>query len=187
MKTIGGIPLKEVQERFCAALPRIERHAKVFFRGRKDRDEMIQESICNAWKGYCLALEGGSNPDEFISVIAMNAVKHTRGFRSITRMHSTKDVLSPRARQTAGFSVSGDEALEGLADTHVSTPADQAAFLIDTPEWLKQLLETRRAMAEDMMIGETTSALARKYGRSPARISQIRQELHDDYQAFHER
>jgi hypothetical protein len=39
-------------------------------------------------------------------------------------------------------------------------------------------------LIRDMAANELTLALARKYRLSPARISQLRREFHDDWQRF---
>jgi hypothetical protein len=36
-----------------------------------------------------------------------------------------------------------------------------------------------------LMVGDRPLAVARRFGLSPARISQLRRELHDDWQAFY--
>jgi hypothetical protein len=43
-----------------------------------------------------------------------------------------------------------------------------------------------RSIIEDMACDESTSALARKYGVSAGRISQLRREFHRDWQRFGE-
>ena len=61
---------------------------------------------------------------------------------------------------------------------------DQAAFRIDFPEWLKTWTERDRRIIRDMMKGERTFDLSRKYGCSPGRISQKRQQFKEEWERF---
>ena len=52
-------------------------------------------------------------------------------------------------------------------------------------DWLQTLGGPRRRIAETLAEGQTTSASAAKFGASLGRISQLRRELHDDWEKFH--
>jgi transposase-like protein len=65
-----------------------------------------------------------------------------------------------------------------------ATPADVAACRIDFAEWLRRLTARLRKIALALAAGETTSAAARMFGVTPARISQIRQWLKESWEAF---
>jgi hypothetical protein len=65
-----------------------------------------------------------------------------------------------------------------------ATPADVAACRIDFAEWLRRLTARLRRIALALAAGETTSAAARMFGVSPARISQIRDLLKRSWEAF---
>ena len=195
MKKIGGIDAEVVKERFLKQYPRIEEYASIQFSNQRAerRAESIQNTICLTWKGYCQALENGKNPDEFISVLVGYAAAQTRDGRSITGQEPAKDAMSGRAQRKKEFRVEpipeysvmiGNNTTQTLADTRHALPPEQAQFRIDTPAWLERLLD-KKPLAEDMMEGYTTKELARRHKKSPGRISQIRQELSDDYHEFH--
>jgi hypothetical protein len=59
-----------------------------------------------------------------------------------------------------------------------------AASRIDFAAWLGMLSARRRKIAQVLAMGESTSAVARRFRVSPARISQIRRELHQIWQRF---
>ncbi|MEK6236668.1 MAG: hypothetical protein N2C14_18320 [Planctomycetales bacterium] len=63
---------------------------------------------------------------------------------------------------------------------------DQAAFRLDFPVWLESLSERNREIAEEMAMNESTKDLARRHRVSPARVSQLRREFKDSWEAFHE-
>ncbi len=69
-------------------------------------------------------------------------------------------------------------------DNTQSPPDEQAAFRIDFPAFLESLTDRDRRVAEDMMSGDTTLDLAARHRVSPARISQLRREFKDDWEAF---
>src|SRR5262249_26126697 len=118
---------------------------------------------------------------------------------------NSKDALSGRARRRHGFrveplvstrrpfddfygSVHGQQELdvfeERLRDNAVTPPPDAAAFRIDFCSWLQTQAERDRRLIADMMKDEKTSDLARRYGVSPARISQRRREFLVSWQRF---
>ena len=69
--------------------------------------------------------------------------------------------------------------------TSFETPPDeQAAFRIDFPAWVRTHTHRHRRLIKDLMHGERTKAVARKYGVSAARISQLRRELMEDWRRF---
>jgi hypothetical protein len=54
----------------------------------------------------------------------------------------------------------------------------------DFASWLRLLPTLRRKIALALASGETTSATAKKFGVTPARISQLRQWLKESWEAF---
>jgi len=66
----------------------------------------------------------------------------------------------------------------------MTPPDEQAAFRIDFPDWLTTRTERDRRIIGDMVVGEKTMHLARRFGISPARVSQLRREYHDDWRQF---
>jgi hypothetical protein len=65
-----------------------------------------------------------------------------------------------------------------------ATPADVAACRIDFAEWLRRLSVRLRKIALALAAGETTKGAAEQFGLSPARISQIREGLKKNWEAF---
>ena len=60
----------------------------------------------------------------------------------------------------------------------------QVSFRLDFPAWLLTRTDRDRRVVEDLMLGERTLDVARKFGLSPARISQLRREFKQDWQLF---
>jgi len=73
---------------------------------------------------------------------------------------------------------------EALIDNTRTEVPEQVCFRIDFPAWLADLTERDRRIVTDMAMGERTMHLARKYGISESRISQLRRQFHDGWQRF---
>ncbi len=71
-----------------------------------------------------------------------------------------------------------------LVEDRRSTPADIAASRIDFEDWLSQLPRRQRAIAELLATGESTKLVARHFGVTPGRVSQLRQQLHGSWCAW---
>ena len=61
---------------------------------------------------------------------------------------------------------------------------DQVQFRLDFPAWLRTRTQRDRRIINDMVMGQRTLDLSKKYGISPGRVSQVRREFHDDWQRF---
>lgn len=66
----------------------------------------------------------------------------------------------------------------------VTPVPDQAAFRIDWRAWLKTRTERDRRIIADLLAGERTLDVSHKFGMSPGRVSQLRQEFHQDWERF---
>jgi hypothetical protein len=182
--------------RFLSILPRIELHAQIQFRHLQcpgTRDDAIAEVIAVCWRWFLRIEEQGKDVASFVSALADYAVRHVRSGRRLCGQEKSKDVLAPLAQRLRGFTVSkladfstlsGNPLSEALTDNTRSPIPDQVAFRFDFPSWLSSLGSRNRRIAEDMALGEATYDLAKRHGISPARISQMRREFHNDWQRF---
>lgn len=101
--------------------------------------------------------------------------------------------MNEKTQQKRGFVVgkipdvstlSENPLTEALTDNTQTPPPDGAAFRIDFPAWRRSYSQRNRRLIDDMMMNEKTMALARKHRLSPARVSQLRREFHEDWEAF---
>ena len=68
---------------------------------------------------------------------------------------------------------------------NTQTPVDEAvAFRLDFPAWMSERSDRDRALLIDMAMGHRTKDLAKRYRMSEGRVSQLRREYHDGWQAF---
>jgi len=188
--------LNDVQFAFLSATPRITRHARCYFRhlrcGHKKAD-CVSEVVSLCWKWWLRLIERGKDPSKFVSVLATFAARAVRSGRRLCGQEKAKDALSSAAQQRHGFSVGKlpdfstldvNPLAEALTDNTQSAVPDQVQFRCDFPEWLGTHTQRNRNIVVEMAKGERTKALARRFKISPARISQLRRELHDDWERF---
>jgi hypothetical protein len=194
---------------FLSILPRIERHGQIYFRHLKckdRRDACVQEMLALAWKCFVRLAERGKDARRFPTVLASFAARAVRCGRKVGGMNRATDALNPVAQQRRGFTVGSlpvststfHENLYGAVDgqTHLDASEDrlkdntqtpipqQVAFRLDFPAWLKTRTERGRRVIEQMAQNERTMHLARRFGVSKGRISQLRREYQDDWQRF---
>ncbi len=198
-----------MEERFLQILPKIEMHGRIFFRHvkcRQTRDEAIAEMVALAWKWFVRLANRGKDVAEFPVTFCRYAGFAVKSGRRLCGQEKPKDVMSPVAQKLRGFKVESlpvsfrtaqenlygsphgqrehDAFEERLQDNTITPVPEQAAFRIDFPDWLKSWSERDRRIIRDMMKGERTFDLSQKYGCSPGRISQKRQQFKEEWDRF---
>ena len=191
-----GLSRAALQAHFLTIQPRIETHARIFFRGIRcfhEKADRIAETVALAWKWFKRMAKRGKDATQFPSVLATYAAKTVKAGRRIAGQLKTKDVMNERTQQRKGFYVSKlpdfstlntNPLSEALIDNTQSPVPDQVAFRLDFPAWLRTHSQRDRRIIQDMARSERTLDLAQKYGLSRARISQKRREYHDDWNRF---
>ena len=119
------------------------------------------------------------------------ACQYLSGRRVGSRMNA-RDVTSHYCRQKKGVSLeqldhiddSTGEWEQLVVEDRRSTPANIAATRLDFRAWLESLPERTRHVAETLATGEATSHVARMFGCSASRVSQLRRELYRGWLAF---
>ena len=182
---------------FLAMLPDIRRNALIAFRDLdpEAKAEAVQEVTANAFVAFARLAELGKVNVAYPSVLAKYGIAQCRDGRRVGGQLNVNDVLSSYAQRRKGFSVERldkyDRAQSGwmaiaVEDRH-ATPADIAAIRLDFAAWLDSLPIRKRRLAETLAVGETTSAVAHRFGVSPSRVSQLRRQLDDSWEQFHEK
>ena len=188
--------LADLQARFLQIRERIETHARIYFRHVKcwfKKADFIAETVALAWKWFRRLAQKGKDAREFASALASYAARAVKCGRRITRQLKPKDVLTEVAQQRHGFCVGklpdfstldDQPAARGPDRQHPLAGARAGAVSPRLPGWLRTRTDRDRRIIGDMMIGQRTLDLSRRYGISPGRISQLRREFHDDWQRF---
>jgi hypothetical protein len=181
--------------RFLSILPRIVTHGRVYFRHlrRADREEAVQETVALSWKWFVRLAGRGKDASRFPSALASYAARAVRSGRRVCGQERGRDALSPLAQRRRGFAVgrlpdvstlSDNPLSEALADNTQTPPDEQCAFRLDFPAWRGSRAARDRRIIDELMRGERTLDVAGRHGLSPARVSQLRREFHDDWARF---
>jgi hypothetical protein len=194
---------------FLSILPRIELHAHVYFRGIRcpqRLDDAVAETVAISWRWFVRLVEQGKDPLSFPVALASYAARAVKCGRRLCGQVKGKDVLSHLAQRRHGFGVEPlphptatthegrysavrgqrqQDAFEERLRDNTQTPVpEQVAFRIDFPDWLTTLTPRERRLVGGMADSERTLDLSRRFDLSPARISQLRRELRNDWRRF---
>ncbi len=188
-------PVPTWHARFLAMLPAITRYASVAFRDLRPeaKREAVQEVIANCFVAFRRLHELDKLDLAYPSVLARFGVAQVRSGRKVGSKLNVNDVTSSYAQRQKRFRVvrldrfSQVEGFwrESLVEDRRTGPAETAAMRIDFAEWLRQLPERKRQIAEALGSGDTTGAVAERFNISPGRVSQMRRELHESWITFH--
>jgi DNA-directed RNA polymerase specialized sigma24 family protein len=186
----------DLQSSFLVLRPRIEKHARIFFRDVRchhRREDAVSETLALAWLWFVRLTRRGKDVRSFVSSLATLAARNVRRGRRLCGQDNSKDVMSGVAQQRHRFSVSplphgnclGPVLTDALADNTVTPPDEQAGFRIDFGEWRSSYGKRDRAIMDDFMLGERLTDVSRRFGLSPGRVSQLRRAYCDDWHRFH--
>ena len=180
------------QEKFVAMLPAIQEHAAYRFRHRlpEEREDLVAETVAVACVMFARLVEGGKVG--YATPLAVYACRQVAVGRRLGSPLNVNDVTSTYCKRRKGvyvqrldrYDVKDAEWREILVEDRSATPADIAAMRIDFGDWLHTLSRRQRRIAETLAMGETTSHTARIFRISAGRVSQIRRQLFDRWQAF---
>jgi hypothetical protein len=210
VKQFAGVSVEILHVQFLLLVPRIEMHARIFFRGIKcpvKKEDKVQECVALAWKWFLSLSARGKDVFAFPMAFAAMVARAVKCGRKLCGQERAKDVLSPIAQQRHNFNVEvlptstrsphenfyadphGQELMEAfeerLRDNTLTPVPEQVAFRIDFPAWLRTLTPRERRIIRAMTRNERTTDISKEFEVSPGRISQMRQEFHDDWLRFH--
>ena len=173
---------------FVTLLPQIKLHAQVAFRGHQpeEREDLVQEVIANAYVAYDRLVKLDRQHHAYATPLAQYAIKQVRSGRRVGSKLHQRDVMSPANRRVVvehldQFDSDAGEWKEALVEDRHAGPAETAAARLDVGMWLKRLPRRNRRIAKVLANGESTAAAAKQFDISPARVSQLRQELRQSW------
>jgi hypothetical protein len=179
---------------FLQMLPTIRRHAQIAFRNLKPeaRGEAIQDVVANAMVAYARLFELGKLDIAYPNALARYGVLQHRTGRRVGNSLNGSDALSPYAQLKRNIKVErpnrycqpDGQWLEVLVEDKRCSPADIAAVRLDFRAWLDRLSCRQRRIARLLASGESTSFAAKRFKVSSGRISQIRREFRQSWEAF---
>ncbi len=139
-------------------------------------------------------MERGPEDAIYPTPLVQYAIKQVRDGRKVGSKLNVNDVSSEYAQRSKGFMLESlvrynqrkEEWKEVLVEDRHAGPAETAASRIDFSEWLRSLPRRSRRIAETLATGETTKKVVKRFCVSAGRISQLRRELKDAWEAFQE-
>ena len=158
-------------------------------RPRRTWTRCKKRSLAPSWPTRLVKL--GKEELAYATPLAQFAVRRVRTGRTVGGPVNVNDVTSPWCQRRRGICIESLHEQDGrpgwremvVEDRH-ATPADIAATRIDFEEWLGKLPRRQRAIAEVLATGEETGTVARRFGLTPGRVSQIRRKLHNAWCRF---
>jgi hypothetical protein len=180
--------------KFLAMLPRIRRQAGYYLRhvSKKERADAVQEVVASAFVSYVRLIERGKAELAFAGPLARYAACEFLSGRRLGNPMNCHDISSAYCQRRSGIKVEQLDRFDDptseweqlvVEDKH-STPAVVAMTRLDFSAWLESLPERTRHVAETLATGGATSHVARMFGCSASRISQLRRELYRGWLAF---
>lgn len=159
------------------------------------RDEAVAEAVAGGFIAYLSLKQRGRLDQVTTAGFVRNAVRAVAGGRRTGNAQAGCDVLSDLGRRRHGcgvLSLDGDTDTDGgeaghawlheaVADRHTAIP-DQVAIRVDGGRWLASLPARSQQMIRDLAAGEKAATVARRFGISPARLSQLRREWSQQWQ-----
>ncbi len=181
-------------DQFLSILPQIRRQASMAVRFLRSelREELICEVVAFAYCNWVRLVGQGrgaiARPTP-LTKYALRQVRAGRGFGSRLNSH---EPLSPYARRIRGFTIEGldqrDESTgvwnQLLVEDRRAGPAETAAARIDLIAWFRTLSRRNRRIARALGAGDTTQAVALRFGLSASRVSQLRSVFQADWERF---
>lgn len=147
----------------------------------EQREEATQEMVCLAYANYASLMEKGRE-DIFPSRLADFAICTYFDGRRFCGQSST-DISAPRCQKLARASVTNNMMNDSVCK-RTFRPSTIACFNIDYEAWVDSLDARMREILFAILDGETTGELAKRFGVSFGRISQIRRILIDKWHEF---
>src|SRR5262249_7610350 len=206
---LAGACVAVLHARFLRLLPKIETHARIAFRGVRcpvKQEDRVQECVAIGWKWFLRLSEQGKDVFDFPMAFAALLARAVRCGRKLCGQERSGDVLSFVAQQRHAFRVERlpastctnheqlyadphgqallHESEDRLRDNTQAPVADQAAFRIDFPLWRYTRTERDRRVIDELMAGERTKDVSRKFGLSPGRVSQLQRDFMEDWRRF---
>jgi DNA-binding NarL/FixJ family response regulator len=175
---------------FLAMLPAIRRRALWASRGMpaEAREDLVQEVIDNSLIAYVRLAERGKAEFARPGPLSRYALAQFRVGRFVAQRLNNRDVSAPYAQRRRGLRSRPLEGDGGWAEALVAdkraTPAELAASRLDFAAWLGVLPRREQRIALALAAGSRTSEVARQFGLTAGRVSQLRRWFRAHWEDF---
>lgn len=156
-------------------LPVVQKLAQQRFARRPDRDERTVDAVSLSWEA-----SQDAPPQATPATIAYYAVRRADCGRQFAE--SIRSIDGPASRDCEKPERVEYDTMRVIARS--GDPAEIAAFRLDFAAWLATLSDRQRTLVVELASGERPRTAAIRFGCTPARVSQLRRELCEDWQEF---
>ena len=158
-----------------------------------EHEEALAAATALSWVMFANRISRGKDPAKFpkrFAVVIVSRISEGRMVGSPTNVH---DVLSRAARARHSHTVerlncrcenSGSQWEEIVVEDPKTGPAETAAARLDLREWFQRMPSRRRQIAERLAEGHLTIDVAQQFRLSSGRVSQLRNEFRQSWEAF---
>ena len=176
------------QSAFVAMLPEIKQWLRLAFcrLAIEAREDAMAEGIAHCLLAYVRLHEQGRAEVATASSLAWYSSRQVRRGRPAVGRMNSKEPLSRYAQIGSGnrFARQNGEWIDTLAEDKRASVPDQVAAKMDVRAWFATLTKRMKEIAKDLACGCSTSEVAKKYGVTAGRISQLRRVLEESWAAF---
>ena len=176
------------QSNFIAMLPEIQQKLRLAF-CRLDleaREDAIEEGVVHSLLAYVRLHEQGRAEVATASSLAWYSSRQVKRGRPAGGRMNGKEPLARYGQISNGIEVEPltSNWIDAMVEDKRATVADQVAAKMDVSAWFATLTKRMKEIAKDLAFGFSTSEVAKKYGVTAGRISQLRRTLEESWVAF---
>lgn len=185
---------RQWQTNYLKVLPAVQTHAQISFRRMNpaDREEAQAEAVARACVTYARLARQKKLDRVYAGNLATFAAQAVRAGRRVGQSQSSRDVMSELTRKKRCIvvgSLTPWDVAEGTwreiaVETKWVSPADTAAFRLDFANWLNSWPRRDRKIIAMLAAGERGMVVARKFGISEGRVSQLRLRYQQSWEAY---
>jgi hypothetical protein len=176
------------QSNFTTMLPEIEQKLRLAF-CRLDpeaREDAIEKAIVHSLFSYSRLHEQGRAEVATASSLAWYSSRQVKRGRPTTGKMNGKEPLSRYGQISNDIEIERQPGnwIDAMVEDKRASVEDQVAAKMDVGAWFATLTKRMKEIATDLAFGCSTSEVAKKYGVSAGRISQLRRVLEESWAAF---
>ena len=166
--------LPEIEQKLHLAFCRLDPEA---------RADAIEEGIVHSLLAYVRLHEQCRADVATASSLAWYSSRQVKRGRPAAGKMNGNEPLSRYAQLGSGIQIEqlNSSWIDAIVEDKRASVADQVAAKMDVGAWFATLTKRMKEIAKDLAFGCSTSEVARKYGLTAGRISQLRRVLEESW------
>ena len=176
------------QSSFVIMLPEIEHKLRLAFCSLdpEAREDAIEEGVVHSLLAYVRLDEQGRADVAKPSSLAWYSSRQVKRGRPACGRMNSKEPLSRYGQISNDIKIERqpNNWIDAIVEDKRAAVADQVAAKMDVAAWFATLTKQMKEIAKDLAFGCSTSEVAKKYGVTAGRISQLRRVLEESWAEF---